>query len=137
MRLPRRRVRPTRRLARPGRPALPSGPAPVPRHDSPTDLTLPSVLENLPNPSSPQSRSQESTVEMTAVQDEIPSPPAPPRKMEFLCACGARLVATTETYDKHSRCALCQTVMLLNLVYDGEQRSYEIVPFRVNPESGP
>jgi hypothetical protein len=31
---------------------------------------------------------------------------------------------------------MCQTVMLLSLVYDGDQRSFEIVPFRVNPESG-
>lgn len=146
MRLPRRRIRTTRRLGRPGRPALPSGPAPRP--DSPTDLTLPSVLEDLPHPSTPQMRSQESTVEMTAVKEEIalaPSEssdalriePPPPQKLEFQCACGVKLIATTETYDKHSRCAMCQTVMLLSLVYDGDRRSFEIVPFRVNPEKGP
>src|SRR5204863_4333198 len=91
MRLPRRRIRTTRRLGRPGRPALPSGPAP--RNDAPTDLTLPSVLEDLPHPSTPQMRSQESTVEMMAVKEEIALPPSessdairieppPPQKLE-------------------------------------------------------
>jgi hypothetical protein len=32
---------------------------------------------------------------------------------------------------------MCQTVMLLNLVFDPEQKTHEIVPFRVNPKSGP
>ncbi len=146
MRLPRRRIRPPRRLGRPGCPALSSGPAP--QADSPTDVTLSSVLEDLPHPSTPQKRSQESTVEMTAVQEEIAVPsgessdairlePPPPQKLEFQCACGVKLVATTETYDKHSRCAMCQTVMLLSLVHEGDRRSFEIVPFRVNPEKGP
>jgi hypothetical protein len=131
-----------RRLGRPARPAA----APPSLHESPTEINAPAVLEDLPHPSTPQQRSQESTVELPAVREEIPQgdgpdalviEPAPPKKLEFHCACGAKLVATTETYDKHSRCAMCQTVMLLSLVYDGDQRSFEIVPFRVNPESGP
>jgi len=91
-------------------------------------------------------RSQESTVELPAVQEEIPVPgdrpeavrvpPKPPPKLEFECPCGRKLVATTEMYDKHLRCALCQTVMLVSLVYDADQRSFEIVPFRINPETG-
>jgi hypothetical protein len=145
MRLPRRRIRTTRRLARPGRPAPPTG---VHRQDSPIDLDVSSMLEDRPRPPAPELRSQESTVEMISVREELalaPSAsrdaihiePAPPQKMEFTCACGARLIATVETYDKHSRCALCQTVMLLSLVYDGDRRSFEIVPFRVNPQTGP
>jgi hypothetical protein len=145
MRLPRRRLRLTRRPARPGRPAPPSF---VPPQNSPLELDHPSMLEDLPHPSTPEMRSQESTVEMTAVQEELALPsggssdairsePPPPPKMEFTCACGARLIATPETYDRHSRCALCQTVMLLSLVYDGDRRSFEIVPFRINPETGP
>jgi hypothetical protein len=30
---------------------------------------------------------------------------------------------------------MCQTVMLLNLVFDPEHNTHEIVPFRVNPDS--
>lgn len=139
MALPRRRLRPARRLGRPGRPAPP--PVTPPIHEQPTEIGLPSVLEDLPPPGTPRPRSQETTVTLPAIQDELPPPesnePAPPKKLEFSCACGAKLVATTETYDKHSRCALCQTVMLLSLVYDADQRSFEVVPFRVNPESGP
>lgn len=144
MRLPRRRVRTTRRLGRPGRPLLPTGP--VPLHESPTELSLPSVLEDLPKPSAPERRSQESTVELMSVKEEIavpadrPSPsrlpPRPPQKLEFNCDCGAALTATPATYDQQSRCTACGVVLLLSLVYDGDRRSYEIVPFRANPESG-
>jgi hypothetical protein len=74
---------------------------------------------------------------MLSIEAEIVDDPTAPAKLEFLCACGAKLIATTATYDKHSRCAMCQTVMLLSLVYDSDRRSYEIVPFRINPESGP
>lgn len=144
MRLPRRRLRPTRRLHRPGHPVTP---AVTPQlHEQPTEINLPSLLEDLPPPGTPLPRSQETTVELAAIKDDLPPSessdalkvePAPPKKLEFSCTCGAKLVATTETYDKHSRCAMCQTVLLLSLVYDGDQRSFEIVPFRVNPESGP
>lgn len=141
MRLPRRRLRTTRRLVRPGRPALPTGnPAPP----SPTEVDLPSVLEGLPRPSTPEMRSQESTVEMMAVKEEIAvapaapvGPPRPPPQLEFACDCGATLLATPRTYDQHDRCPSCGSTMLLSLVYDGDRRSYEVVPFRVNPTSGP
>ncbi|MBV8882137.1 MAG: hypothetical protein JO332_19425, partial [Planctomycetaceae bacterium] len=141
MRLPRRRLRPTRRLGRPGRPAGPPPSAPSsPLHDSLTELDIPSVLEELPPPSTPQSRSQESTVEMMAVQEEIAAPPRPvstpprpPKELPFQCDCGAQLLARSESYDRNSRCTSCQAVMLLSLVYDPDQRSYEIVPFRSHP----
>lgn len=146
MRLPHRRVRTTRRLGRPGRPSAALHAGSPPLHEAPTEVGVPSVLEDLPHPSTPQRRSQESTVELVALKAEIAVQsesseairvePDPPSKMEFICACGARLIATTETYDKHSRCALCQTVMLLSLVYDGDRRSFEIVPFRISPEMG-
>lgn len=139
MALPRRRLRPARRLGRPGRPVTPSVTPPI--HEQPTEIGVPSVLENLPSPGTPRPRSQETTVTLPAIRDEMPpregAEPAPPQKLEFSCACGAKLVATTATYDRHSRCAMCQTVLLLNLVYDPDQRSFEVVPFRVNPESGP
>ncbi len=144
MRLPRRRLRPTRRLLRPGHPVTPSVTPPI--HEQPTELHAPSVLEDLPHPSTPIARSQETTVELAAIREELPPSessdslkvePKPPQKLEFNCTCGAALIATTQTYDKHSRCSMCQTVLLLSLVYDGDQRSFEIVPFRVNPESDP
>ena len=59
--------------------------------------------------------------------------PEPPNRLAFTCPCGADLIATPEIYDKHSRCGMCQTVILINLVYDAEHRSHEIVAFRVNP----
>jgi hypothetical protein len=62
--------------------------------------------------------------------------PRPPQKLAFDCLCGANLIATAETYDKHSRCAVCQALLLLSLVYDGDCRTYEIVPFRVEPRTG-
>lgn len=73
------------------------------------------------------------TAEAFTVEAELP--PRPPKRLEFPCACGTILVATPETYDKHTRCAMCQTVMLLNLVYDPENRSHEVVPFRVRPDA--
>jgi len=136
MRLPRRRLRPVRKPARPGPAPLPSAEE-VPVNEASTEFDVPSVLLQRPAASTPESRSQESTVEMLSVEAELVTEPPAPGKLEFHCACGAKLIATTETYDKHSRCALCQTVLLLSLVYDTDRRSYEIVPFRVNPESGP
>jgi hypothetical protein len=139
MRLPRRRLRPVRKLARPGRP----DPLPLPKaeeipiSEASTEFNVPSILLERPAADSAQIRSQESTVEMLSVEAEIVDDPTAPAKLEFLCACGAKLIATTATYDKHSRCAMCQTVMLLSLVYDSDHRSYEIVPFRINPQSGP
>ncbi len=140
MRLPRRRLRPVRKLARPGRPEPVDLPRveEVPLNEASTEFNVPSLLLQRPSDQkSAQLRSQESTVEMLSVEAEIVSEPPAPGKLEFNCACGAKLIATTATYDKHSRCAMCQTVMLLSLVYDTDRRSYEIVPFRVNPESGP
>ncbi|HVR82714.1 MAG TPA: hypothetical protein VMU54_00295 [Planctomycetota bacterium] len=55
--------------------------------------------------------------------------------MDFTCSCGARPVATTETDDKRSRCAVCQTTMLLSHVDDGERENFGIVPFRVHPDT--
>ena len=129
-RLNRRRL-PTRRFHRLGRPALPTPPSapdakpapeiPVPSSSS-TTAALPSV-RNDPNAE---------TVEAFAVEADLPA--QPPKRLEFTCSCGTILVATPATYDKHSRCAMCQTVMLLNLVYDAEHRSHEIIPFRIGPD---
>jgi hypothetical protein len=58
-----------------------------------------------------------------------------PARLPFSCPCGAKLIATTQTYDKHSRCGMCQTVLLVNLVYDPETGSHEVVPFRIDPNS--
>jgi len=128
MRLPRRRLRAPRRLSAPPPPAPPTSAA-------------------APRPSGADARSQESTVALAAVPDEIPaspppgppargSAPRPPQKIAFDCLCGASLVATADMYDKHSRCAVCRTLLLLSLVYDGDCRSFEIVPFRVEPQTG-
>jgi hypothetical protein len=80
----------------------------------------------------PQADANDETAEAIPVEASIP-----PDRLKFTCPCGAELVATSEMYDKHTRCAMCQTVLLTNLVYDADARSHEIVPFRVNPESGP
>ncbi len=132
-RLNRRRL-PTRRFQRPGRAALPTPPsapdvkaAPAAPSGSASSSTvmLPSVGQN----SDPNAETEVAF----SVQAELA--PSPPKKLEFTCPCGTVLVATPATYDRHSRCAMCQTVLLLNLVYDAEQRSHEIVPFRISPDS--
>ena len=121
MRLPRRRLRFPRRL--PGAPAAPL------------------------RPPGADARSHESTAEGAAARDEIPvlpppglpvrgPAPRPPQKIAFDCLCGAALVATSEAYDRHTRCAVCQTLLLLSLVYDGDVRSFEIVPFQIEPGTG-
>lgn len=74
---------------------------------------------------------------MIWVQTQIASDPAAPDKLEFSGACGATLIATAAIYDQHLRCAMRQTVLLVSLVYDTDRRRYEIVPFRIHPESGP
>jgi hypothetical protein len=107
-------------------------------------VTLPSIREN----AGADRRAQESTVEMVSVKEEIARPlaagsaarqpePRPPQKIEFACPCGATLIATPQTYDKHLRCAMCQAVLLLSLVYDADCRSFEIAPFPVNPGTSP
>jgi len=132
-RFPRRRL-PGRKLARPSRlgaaaPAPTPPPIDVPRENpangDSTEFTLPSVPKG----------SGDTTVEMPSVPADLGAngEALPPRRLEFACPCGATLVATRETYDKHSRCAMCQTVLLVNLVYDPEHHSHEIVPFRVDP----
>ena len=65
-----------------------------------------------------------------ALDADIKEPDAPD-KLGFTCACGARLVATKKAYDKRMRCANCQTLMLVSLVWDPKKKAYEIVPFRV------
>jgi hypothetical protein len=132
MRLPRRRLRVSRRLGKPGLASDPRG----------SHSAVPSSNDGPAPARSPEAerRAQESTVELVAVPEEIPAPPArhpglrevpppPPRKIEFTCVCGTGLIATPETYDKQSRCAECRAVLLLNLVYDPDCRSYEIVAF--------
>jgi hypothetical protein len=134
-----RRRLPGRKLLRPARPAAPPPeplelPPETPHSGDSTEFAIPSVLSGRASPGSPSQ--QDTTVELPALR-AVPDPdaePQPPGKLEFNCACGTRLVATTDTYDKHTRCAMCQTVMLLNLVYDPERNSHEIVPFRVNPD---
>jgi hypothetical protein len=148
-----RRRLPRRRLARPARPA--PAPAPTlepldlpeenPKNGASTEFALPQV--NADGASKPRSRQQDTTVQLPALRPEADPKgetegglsidlPDPPRRLEFQCPCGTMLVATTETYDKHSRCAMCQTVLLLNLVYDPDRHSHEIVPFRVSPDAG-
>jgi hypothetical protein len=142
----RRRVR-TRRFTRPSRPE-PVPAAAQEKNSASTEFDLQPL--NAPPPASPHSGQKDSTVTLEAVRlnadpneetaegfPVVDSQPEPPKRLEFTCPCGARLIATTEIYDKHSRCAMCQTVMLLNLVFDPEQNTHEIVPFRVNPGLGP
>jgi hypothetical protein len=145
-RLNRRRL-PLRRLGRPGRPApqfppdppalqLPEEPAPTGASsgDS-TEFAIVSVPGN--GTASPPASPDEATAELPPVRpvDAPDGEAAPPARMEFACPCGAKLIATRQTYDKHSRCSMCQTVLLLNLVYDPELGSHEIVPFRVDPNA--
>jgi len=136
-----RRRLPGRKLLRPGRPAAPPPPPPLdvpldnPQNGDSTEFAIPSVGA-AKSASGPYAQ-QDTTVELPALRPgaDPDEEPQPPRRMEFTCACGAKLIATSETYDKHTRCAMCQTVLLVNLVYDPERGSHEIVPFRVNPDS--
>jgi hypothetical protein len=141
-RLHRRRIRTTRRFARPAKPETLS-PIDLPNVEASTEFAVEAVKAQ----SAPRSSQQDSTVELKALPPSDPNDetaeaftveaPVPPGRLSFTCPCGAELVATPEMYDKHTRCGMCQTVMLANLVYDAETRSHEIIPFRVNPESGP
>lgn len=139
----RRRIR-ARKLARPLKPQAPLPPLEVDsRNGASTEFNVQAVGASAPASSLP--RAHESTVELESLTRKADpneetaeafsvEQPIPPGKMEFSCPCGARLVATSEIYDKHTRCAMCQTVMLVNLVYDAESKTHEIVPFRVNPD---
>jgi hypothetical protein len=101
-----------------------------------------------PEPSGAQTsgHSQDSTAELPAMSSgtepqadtsgALTVIPDPPDRVEFACPCGTRLVATRELYDRRSRCGACQAVLLLNLVYKRDLRSFEIEPFRVGPDSG-
>jgi len=140
-RLNRRRIRTTRRFARPAKPE-PLAPLELPPN---AEASTEFAVEAVKAQSAPSSQ-QDSTVELPAMPKSDPNDetaeaitvdvPDPPKRMGFTCPCGADLVATPEMYDQHTRCGMCQTVMLVNLVYDAESRSHEIVAFRVNPESG-
>lgn len=144
----RRRVVRGRRLG--GRPQRPSAPLPPIDVDSrnseaSTEFSVDAVEAEIPKP--PKARSSDSTVELKSLlsksdagdETEAAAPsidaPLPPSRMQFACPCGAVLVATPEMYDRNTRCGMCQTVFLVNLVYDAESKSHEIVPFRVNPDS--
>ena len=140
VRLNRRRIR-TRRFTRP---AKSSDPLPPLEIDGTNGSSTEFAVEAVKAQSAPASQ-QDSTVELKAMPQADPrdetaegvpvDAPTPPGRLKFSCPCGAELVATPEMYDKHSRCAMCRTVLLVNLVYDAETRSHEIVPFRVNPEA--
>lgn len=142
VRFNRRRIR-TRRFARPVKASEPLPPIDV---DAPSSASTEFAVEAVKAQSAPRSSQQESTVELKALppadaNDETAEAvtveaPLPPERMKFTCPCGAELVATSDMYDKHTRCGMCQTVLLTNLVYDAETRNHEIIPFRVNPESG-
>jgi len=137
MRFKRLRRLPVRKLGRPGRPeaALPADPpalelpAEDTRSGDSTEFAVPSVAAVPPRPAVPP------TLPTVEPYEDPDAEPLPPSRMPFLCPCGAKLVAVFETYDKHSRCSMCQTVLLLNLVYDPELKSHEIVPFRIDLQS--
>jgi hypothetical protein len=144
VRFNRRRVR-TRRFTRPAKPE-PSGPIPL-EVNLDSDASAEFAIEAVQAQSAPTSQ-QDSTVELKAIpsktdpnaetaEEVTAGAPDPPRRMEFACPCGTTLIATDDLYDKHTRCGMCQTVLLVNLVYDSESRTHEIVPFRVNPDPRP
>ena len=123
-----------RRLGRPARPAPAFPPDPpaiqLPEEDDPrngdsTEIALPSVGKPAPVREVP----------IESAVDASSGEAVPPSRLEFHCPCGAKLTATSKTYDKHSRCAMCQTELLLNLVYDPESGTHEVVPFRLDPNS--
>lgn len=151
LRFNRRRLR-GRKLNRPAPAPAPSEPIAIPgsnpQNGASTEVDVQAVraaTQDVPASSSaPIRRQQDSTVELDALRPELlpgessgelAIEPDPPAKLEFSCPCGARLIATLETYDKHSRCAMCSTVMLLSLVYDAEKKIHEIVTFRVDPDA--
>ena len=141
MRLNRRRL-PGPRFPRPLRPApRPAAPPPqAPAEDTRSGESTEFDIVSVPaGPPSSAVSTHESTVELPSVvptiegSENLAGEPLPPERLEFHCPCGAKLIAAAGTYDKHSRCAMCQTVLLLNLVYDPETGGHEIVPFRIDP----
>ncbi len=143
MRFHRRRVK-TRRFVRPGRPPAVAEPQVDPIHTAPTEIGAPSVKAEIS--STPPVKANDSTVQLPSVEAEIDpqaeteselggGEPKPPARLAFACPCGTQLIATTATYDKHSRCAVCRAVLLVNLVFDPEAGTYEIVPFRIEGPS--
>ncbi|HVR84860.1 MAG TPA: hypothetical protein VMU54_11155 [Planctomycetota bacterium] len=136
---------------RTGRFTRPSSPSPGnPPLDDPI-LHTPSpndgLLDAEPFRAQKSGPSQNSTAGLTEMdagdesQDETSGAltiiPEPPDRVEFACPCGRVLVATREHYDRRSRCAACRTVLLLNLVYKRDLRSFEIEPLRVDLDPGP
>lgn len=134
----------TRRFMQPGSPAPPSN-APLDDpilHSPPQDVVFPPTD---PSGGRKSGHSQDSTAQLPALgsADEtqadssggLAAIPDPPDRIEFTCPCGKRLVATRELYDRRSRCAACQTVLLLNLVYRRDLGVFEIEPFSVGSDS--
>jgi hypothetical protein len=112
----------------------------IPQDDSRNGDSTEFAIVSVPGtpPSSTTAKSHDTTVELPSVEPEIVEDGAlageaiPPDRLEYVCTCGAKLIATAATYDKKSRCGTCQQVLLLNLVYDPETGKHEIVPFEVN-----
>ena len=137
-RLNRRRL-PLRRFARPANSAPSSSPS---SHELPAENAgsgdSTGFIESIPGASSTgahETTAEIPSVEPTIEEDEKPiEETLPPDRLEFDCPCGANLIADLGSYDKQSRCGTCQTVLLLNLVYDPETGSHEINPFRVDPK---
>ena len=135
MRFKRLRRLPGRKLGRPGRSETEQLPADPPSLDLPAEDTRAGEETEVALPSVSAATPQAAVLPSLQPYEDPDTEPTPPSRMSFLCPCGAKLTASAQTYDKHSRCGSCQTVLLLNLVYDGETRSHEIVPFRINPNS--
>ena len=62
--------------------------------------------------------------------------PEPPDRIEFSCTCGKILSAPRHLYDRRSKCGICHTVLLLNLVYRRDLNQFEIEPFRIGGALG-
>jgi hypothetical protein len=157
---PGRRHHRLRKLARPGPKAAPATEEiplgiPVDPDDSalpeestlidaePVGAPVPARTGKAPKPS--KSATQDDTVQVLALKGKPVDPneetegaldgdlePDPPDKIGFTCTCGVRLVATRKAYDKRMRCAKCQTLMLISLVWNPAAKKFEIEPFRVD-----
>jgi len=73
--------------------------------------------------------------EGTGVSVDREASPEPPEQLWFDCACGARLRAVRDLYDRKARCPACDLQFLLRLSYDAASGEFAVIPARLGGRS--